>query len=731
MQAELDDKALVQKAKQGDRRAFGELVRCYQPTVMRTARSLTKNEETAQDVAQEAFERAYKYLDRFKPEKPFVNWLLTITKNTAKTWLAREHKANGRFVSLQETGDAVLDQRTYEIYSAQTIQQQVREAISELSPANRTVVHLYYICGYSYKEISHQLEIPTSTVRSRLQESRKQLREEFVSMVAALRLQKTLTKKDGLIGDTITTIFEDSKGNLWFGTTNGVSRYDGKAFQNFTQIDGLALDTVGAILEDSRGTLWFGTGRWNVEGKGVSRYDGKTFQNFTTEDGLADNTVKDIFEDKEGHLWFATQFGGVSRYDGENFHNIKDGFAHSADWNYDNFVDAIVQDADGNLWFGGYGGISCYNGEAFEHLTTDDGLQSGWVTDLQFDQQGNLWVTRAGGGSLLAHLDLKFQDHIDRGNPISKDLRTALEKNGIALSQKAKIWSQEEGRRGLVRDGKLFDIEPKFKAELDKNIISVELRNAFGRNEFPLSDPEFLFRLDLKLQCDLDSSNASFPKNLRQEFEKKLNRSLLKDTQILTQESGSLWLITERENHSNGCYGGDTFAVRIENERLNVYRQSVSVHRTADNQWRISDNGDRINNCPRLREYFVVKEQNRLDVYQNHYEVIKGNDQLIILGRGSGISRYDGKNLVNFPSHEGIPMDITESVTQDRKGNLWFTSRDGASVYDGKTFHNFTTSDGLPHNNVSAVLEDRHGTLWFATDGGVGLGVYVSVNDSR
>lgn len=730
MQTELDDKALVQKAKQGDCHAFGELVRYYQHSVMRTARFLTKNEEAAQDVAQEAFERAYKYLDCFKPGKPFVNWLLTITKNTAKSWLAREHKVSGRFVSLQETGDAVLDQRTYEIYSALTIQQQVREAISELSPANRTVVHLYYICGYSYTEISNQLQIPKSTVRSRLQESRKQLREEFVSMVTALRLQKTLTKKDGLIGDTVTAIFEDSKGNMWFGTTNGVSRYDGKTFQNFTQIDGLTLDTVGAILEDSRGSLWFGTGRWNVEGKGVSRYDGKTFQNFTTADGLVDNTVKDIFEDNEGHLWFATH-GGVSRYDGDNFHNIKDGLAHNTDWNSNNGVDAIVQDTDGNLWFGGYGGISCYNGEMFGHITTDDGLQSGWVTDLLFDQQGNLWITRAGGGGLLACLDLKFNDQFDRGNLISKDLRTALEKNGIVLSQKAKIWSQEEGGRGIIRDGKLFDIEPKFQAEFDINIISVELRDAFRRNGFPLSDPEYLFRLDLKRQCDLDSANASFPKNLRQEFEKKLNRSLLQDTTILIQEKGNLWLITERENVPNGWIGGDTFTIRKEKERLNVYRQSVSVHRTADNQWRISDKGERIKNFPRIREIFVVKEQNQLDLYQNQYEVIKGNNQLIILGRGSGISRYDGKNLVNFPSHEFIPMDITESVMQDQKGNLWFTSRDGVSVYDGKIFHNFTTGDGLPHNNVSAVLEDRHGTLWFATDGGVGLGVYVSVNDSR
>ena len=82
MPKEKDDSFFVQKSLQGDKDAFGELVRRYQRTVTRTARLWTKSEEDAADIAQETFFRAYRYLNGFKLEKRFINWLLGITTNT-------------------------------------------------------------------------------------------------------------------------------------------------------------------------------------------------------------------------------------------------------------------------------------------------------------------------------------------------------------------------------------------------------------------------------------------------------------------------------------------------------------------------------------------------------------------------------------------------------------------------------------------------------------------------
>lgn len=139
--------------------------------------------------------------------------------------------------------------------------------------------------------------------------------------------------------------------------------------------------------------MWFGTTN------GVSRYDGKTFKNFTTIDGLAGNTVMDIFEDRDGDLWFATQEGGVSRYDGSAFHNITSGFACCDDyWIRDAYVNAIAQDEVGDLWFGCYGGVSRYDGHTLHNFTTADGLPTAWIVDVLFDKHGHLWIARAGGG---------------------------------------------------------------------------------------------------------------------------------------------------------------------------------------------------------------------------------------------------------------------------------------------------------------------------------------------
>ena len=73
-------------------------------------------------------------------------------------------------------------------------------------------------------------------------------------------MKRPLTEADGLASNTVLAIFEDSHGTTWFGTTDGLTRYDGKDFQTFTTEEGLAQNTIGLIFEDQRGMLWFGDG---------------------------------------------------------------------------------------------------------------------------------------------------------------------------------------------------------------------------------------------------------------------------------------------------------------------------------------------------------------------------------------------------------------------------------------------------------------------------------------
>ena len=141
---------------------------------------------------------------------------------------------------------------------------------------------------------------------------------------------------------------------MWFGTPDGLTRYDGENFRTFTTEDGLSRNTTGLIFEDRHGMLWFANGvvlstlergkpidmsymamplselAKELENeistetltptppRGVSRYDGDMFRIFTPADGLLRDNVKDILEDKTGMLWFATS-SGVNRYEVESF----------------------------------------------------------------------------------------------------------------------------------------------------------------------------------------------------------------------------------------------------------------------------------------------------------------------------------------------------------------------------------------------------------------------------
>jgi ligand-binding sensor domain-containing protein/serine phosphatase RsbU (regulator of sigma subunit) len=200
--------------------------------------------------------------------------------------------------------------------------------------------------------------------------------------------------KDGLVDSWVLAVTEDSDGNMWFGTYSGVSRFDGKTFQNYSVKEGLAGSTILSILEDSSGTLWFATSG------GVSKFDGTAFSSLTMDDGLLSNRIYAIFEDEEGRLWFGTS-AGVSVYNGEIFRHFttEDGLIHDR-------ISTILQDRDGNLWFGTgrhtgssvYEGVSRFDGSGFQNFTTEHGLAHNGVNAICQDEKGHLWFGTYGGG---------------------------------------------------------------------------------------------------------------------------------------------------------------------------------------------------------------------------------------------------------------------------------------------------------------------------------------------
>ena len=179
-----NDEILVKQAMAGDKDAFGQLVQIYQGAVYGLCYHIVGNFADAQDLAQEAFVQAYQDLHQLREPAKFANWLNRVTRNVCGMWLRRR---NSNIVPLDEVASKELaDYATstpLEGIEAEEMHQFVRRSIDALSEKNRLTVTLFYMDGLSYQKIGGFLGVPVSTVKSRLHESRKQLKEELIKMV--------------------------------------------------------------------------------------------------------------------------------------------------------------------------------------------------------------------------------------------------------------------------------------------------------------------------------------------------------------------------------------------------------------------------------------------------------------------------------------------------------------------------------------------------------------------
>ncbi|MCB0706273.1 MAG: hypothetical protein KDC34_13225 [Saprospiraceae bacterium] len=213
------------------------------------------------------------------------------------------------------------------------------------------------------------------------------------------------------LSDAVRCGFLDSDGIMWFGTNKeGVYRYDGTSFVNFSMQDGLCSNYISCITADNAGNLWFGTDA------GLCRYDKKTFTHIAIPwdenenlwgPGLNANLVLSLLNDKKGNIWFGTWGSGAYRFDPLE---QKDsgayeftGFLQNEGAVYDdslprNVIQCILEDTEGNIWLTSmsHDGVNRYDGSTFTHFMPSDGLSDDMVFSCFQDKTGNLWFGSLG-----------------------------------------------------------------------------------------------------------------------------------------------------------------------------------------------------------------------------------------------------------------------------------------------------------------------------------------------
>ena len=180
-----DESSLVAQAKAGDQAAFAELVTHYERKIYRLAKNITRNDEDAEDVLQDAFLKAYTHLDNFKGDSKFYTWIVRIAVNEALMRL-RKRKTD-RTVPLDEPVElgeetvareiAVWEDNPEQRYSKEEWRSILDAAVDDLKPDFRTVFVLRDIEELSTEETAETLGISVPAVKSRLLRARLALRE--------------------------------------------------------------------------------------------------------------------------------------------------------------------------------------------------------------------------------------------------------------------------------------------------------------------------------------------------------------------------------------------------------------------------------------------------------------------------------------------------------------------------------------------------------------------------
>ena len=184
------DQLLVERVQKGDKRAFDLLIQKYQHRIVSLVTRYVSDHAEAQDVAQEAFIKAYRAIGRFRGDSAFYTWLYRIAINTAKNWIvAKNRRPPAHDIDAVDAEQYGMSGRLKETSTPENellreeIERTVYDTIAELPEDLRTAIMLREMDGMSYEEIATTMECPIGTVRSRIFRAREAIDEKLKPLV--------------------------------------------------------------------------------------------------------------------------------------------------------------------------------------------------------------------------------------------------------------------------------------------------------------------------------------------------------------------------------------------------------------------------------------------------------------------------------------------------------------------------------------------------------------------
>lgn len=177
----LSDSELIERLRQDDLDALGELFERYRDRVFRTALVIVRDPAVAEDILQDCFLKVYANARRIDTDRPLAPWLYRVTVNLSYTWLSRGKNQRTPLDNVVDLLVSPMKQAPDCLTEQMELRQNVRKAIHDLNIDQRVVIVLYYLNGLNLQDIAEILDLPIGTVKSRLYYARENLRSKLGS----------------------------------------------------------------------------------------------------------------------------------------------------------------------------------------------------------------------------------------------------------------------------------------------------------------------------------------------------------------------------------------------------------------------------------------------------------------------------------------------------------------------------------------------------------------------
>ncbi len=585
--------------------------------------------------------------------------------------------------------------------------------------------------------------------------------------------------EEGLSQSVVTAILQDSQGFMWFGTQDGLNRFDGSEFITFSHASdpgSLSGDFISDLAEDAQGMIWIGT-----NGAGINSYDPQTgkikrYQHDPADPGsLSDDVTNDLFIDADDNIWIATNNGGLNKLgaDREQFIQYHNDAQDDKSISGDN-VTSVTQDGDGRLWIGTFGaGLNRLDPDTeqftrYANVTGDPtSIGGNNVNAVHVDANNVLWLSIAGTGLS------RFEPESETFTQFAKDPAdpAALTVDPIAViydDSQGMLWLGTTGGGAAIFDPQTAravyyknNREDPFSLSADQVMSIYEDRSGViwfgtfggGVNKFDPAGHKFaLYRGVSEGENGLHGDGIwSFLEDSEGilwvgTYGSGLNRydpgtGLWRQYLPDGENPGSLpddAVVAITEDHEGTIWLGFTAAGAARYDRqtdsftpIQAPPWVLTIFEDSRNQLWFGGFGGlgKFDRQAETIQLFQNDENDPNSISDNGVvAIVEDEEGLLWAGTfNGGLNKFDPETEEftryehdpDNPNSPGNNMILDSQFAAD--GALWLGTSEGLDRFDpqSESFTHYGQEEGLLNETIYAVLEDDHGRIWFTTNRGL------------